>query len=89
MPTHRNSVYKCARSRLVSRAITAAENWRTTLRDTLLSARKDRDAEIRELVRVEVDERMTAAAAIATTYNERAVTPRAEAAVLTDLLGDV
>jgi hypothetical protein len=120
--------------------MTAAENWRTTLRDALLAARKDRDAtrvsalrsalsaidnaeavdathdvlasgtiagavtglgaaevarrelsdaEIRQLVRVEVDERMTAADAIATTHNERAATLRAEAAVLTDLLGDV
>ena len=47
------------------------------------------DDEIRELVRAEVDERMTAAAAIDTTHTERAASLRAEAAVLTGLLGDV
>jgi uncharacterized protein YqeY len=47
------------------------------------------DAQIRSLLRGEVDERMTAASAIDTTHTARAATLRAEAAVLTDLLGDV
>jgi uncharacterized protein YqeY len=79
--------------------------WRATLRDALLAARKDRDvtrvsalrsalsaidnAEIRELVRAEIDERLAAASSIDTTHSERAASLRAEAAVLTDLLGDV
>jgi uncharacterized protein YqeY len=121
--------------------MTAAQHWRKTLRDALMSARKDRDAtrvaalrsalsaidnseavdatpdvltsgtiagavvglgaaevarrelsdaEIRELVRTEVDERLTAARDFAACgRTERAATLRAEAAVLTDLLGDV
>jgi uncharacterized protein YqeY len=47
------------------------------------------DAEIRELVRTEVDERLAAARQIDTSHTTRAATLRAEAAVLTDLLGDV
>ncbi|AGB22503.1 hypothetical protein Mycsm_02146 [Mycobacterium sp. JS623] len=48
------------------------------------------DAEVRELVRTEIDERMTAARDFtAGGHNERAAMLRAEAAVLTDLLGDV
>jgi hypothetical protein len=47
------------------------------------------DAEIRELVRAEVDERLAAAGQFDTSHTERAATLRAEAAVLTDLLGDV
>jgi hypothetical protein len=117
-----------------------AEQWRTTLRDALMAARKDRDAtrvaalrsalsaidnaeavearldtsssgtiagavaglgaaevarqelpdaQIRELLRAEVDERMAVAATIQTTHAERAASLRAEAAVLTGLLGDV
>jgi uncharacterized protein len=121
--------------------MTAAQHWRTTLRDALLSARKDRDAarvsalrsalsaidnaetpddarvdapsigtiaggvvglgaaevarrelsdaQIRELVHAEVDERLAAARAIDASHTERATTLRAEAAVLADLLGDV
>jgi uncharacterized protein len=115
--------------------------WRTTLRDALLSARKDRDAvrvsalrsalsaidnaetpddarvqapssgtiaggvaglgaaevarrelsdmQIRELLHAEIDERLAAARAVDATHIERAASLRAEAAVLTDLLGDV
>jgi len=48
------------------------------------------DAQIRALVRTEVDERLTAAEDVAAGgHNERATTLRAEAAVLTGLLGDV
>jgi hypothetical protein len=47
------------------------------------------DDEIRRLVRAEIDERMAAASAIDTTHAERASVLRAEAAVLTELLGDV
>ncbi len=35
---------KRGRSRLLWRVMTAAQHWRTTLRDALLVARKDRDA---------------------------------------------
>jgi uncharacterized protein len=119
-----------------------ADQWRTTLRDALLTARKDRDTtrtsalrsalsaidnaetpdgaqldgassgtiagavtglggaevarrqlsdtQIRALLRAEVDERLTAADEfIAGGHQERAATLREEAAVLTDLLGDV
>jgi hypothetical protein len=121
--------------------MTAAQHWRTTLRDALLAARKNRDsmrvsalrsalsaidnaetpdgarvdapasgtiaggvvglgaaevarrelsdAEIRELLRAEVDERLAAARQIDASHTERAATLRAGAAVLTDLLGDV
>jgi uncharacterized protein YqeY len=47
------------------------------------------DEQIRELVQGEIDERLDAATAIDTTHSERAASLRAEAAVLTDLLGDV
>jgi uncharacterized protein len=47
------------------------------------------DAEIRELVRAEVDERLAAARQFDTSHTERAATPLTEAAVLADLLGDV
>jgi hypothetical protein len=48
------------------------------------------DAEIRILLRAEVDERLTAADQMATGgHGERAADVRAEAAVLVDLLGDV
>jgi uncharacterized protein YqeY len=47
------------------------------------------DAQIRELMRAEIDERLTAASTIDTTHPERAATLRAEAAVLSGLLGDV
>ena len=48
------------------------------------------DAEIRTLLRVEVDERLTAADQMDTGgHGERAAAVRAEAAVLVDLLGDV
>ena len=119
-----------------------ADEWRTRLRDALLSARKDRDAtrtsalrsalsaidnaetpddvhveapssgtiaggvvglgasevarrqlsdeQIRELISAEVDERLTAADEFtAGGHPQRATTLRDEAAVLTDLLGDV
>jgi uncharacterized protein len=122
--------------------VTAAQLWRTTLREALLAARKERDAtrvsvlrsalsaidnaetpdgaevdapvtsaiaggvaglgaaevarrelsdtEIRDLLRAEVDERLAAAhQLIGGGHTERAATLRAEAAVLTDLLGDV
>jgi uncharacterized protein len=121
--------------------MTAAQHWRTTLRDALLAARKDRDAvrvsalrsalsaidnaetpdgvavepvsatiagavigvgaaevarrelsdeQIRELVRREIDERLNAADQFtAGGHTERADSLQAEAAVLTDLLGDV
>jgi uncharacterized protein len=131
---------KRGRSRLLWRAMTAAQHWRRTLRDALLAARKDRDstrvsalrsalsaidnaetpddarvdapssgtiaggvvglaaevarrelsdAEIRELLRAEVDERLAAARQIDASHTELAATLRAGAAVLTDLLGDV
>jgi uncharacterized protein YqeY len=131
--------------------VTAAQHWRTTLRDALLAARKDRDAarvsalrsalsaidnagavptatlglatpvsmnldapssgtiaggvvglgaaevarrelsdaQIRELVRAEIDERLSAAKQIDASHTERAATLRTEAAVLGDMLGDV
>ena len=48
------------------------------------------DAQIRELVHAEIDERLTAARDFtAGGHTERAATLRAEAAVLSDLLGDV
>jgi len=47
------------------------------------------DDEIRDLMRAEIDERMTVVAAIETTHTERADNLRAEAAVITGLLGDV
>ena len=47
------------------------------------------DAQIRSLLRGEVDERLAVARQIDTTHAERAASLRAEAAVLTDLLGDV
>ncbi|MGX9790598.1 GNAT family N-acetyltransferase [Mycobacterium sp. MMS18-G62] len=121
--------------------MTAAQVWRTRLREALLAARKDRDAvrvsalrstlsaidnaetpdragvdasasgtvagavvglgaaevarrelsdaEIRALLRAEIDERLTAADDFtAHGHTERASAVRAEAAVLTDLLGD-
>jgi len=121
--------------------MTAAQQWRDTLRTELLSARKDRDstrvsalrsalsaidnaeapdearldapssgaianavvglgaaevarrelsdAEIRGLLRAEIDERLAAARAVETTHAERAAGLRIEATVLSDLLGDV
>lgn len=132
---------KRVRSRLLWRAMTAAQHWRTTLRDALLVARKDRDAarvsalrsalsaidnaeipddarvdapssatiaggvvglgaaevarrelsdaQIRSLVQGEVDERLAAAKQIGATHTARAATLRTEAAVLSDMLGDV
>jgi uncharacterized protein YqeY len=48
------------------------------------------DAQIRDLVRAEIDERLAAAEQVTSGgHTERAATLRAEAAVLTDLLGDV
>lgn len=48
------------------------------------------DAQIRDLVRAEVDERLAAAEQVTGGgHTERAATLRAEAAVLTDLLEDV
>ena len=48
------------------------------------------DAQIRELVHAEIDKRLTAARDFtAAGHTERAATLRAEAAVLSDLLGDV
>jgi uncharacterized protein len=121
--------------------MTAAQHWRSTIRDALLAARKNRDAarvsalrsalsaidnaetpddaqvnasssetiaggvvglgaaevarrelsdaQIRALLHAEVDERLAAAKQIDASHTERAATLRAEAAVLTDLLGDV
>jgi uncharacterized protein len=122
--------------------VTAAQLWRTTLREALLAARKKRDAtrvsalrsalsaidnaetpddvdvdapassaiaggvvglgaaevarrelsdaQIRSLLRIEVDERLAAAQQFTSGgHPERAAMLRAEAAVLTDLLGDV
>ncbi len=135
---------KRARSRLVLRTVSnqPAQQWRRTLRDALLAARKDRDAarisalrsalsaidnaetpdgshldapasgkiaggvvglgaaevarrdlsdtQIRELLHAEVDERLTAAEQFtAGGHTDRAATLRAEADVLTALLGDV
>jgi hypothetical protein len=47
------------------------------------------DAQIRELVRAEIDERLSAAKQIDASHTERAATLRTEAAVLGDMLGDV
>jgi hypothetical protein len=47
------------------------------------------DAQIRELMRAEIDERLAAARQIDATHTNRAAALRAEAAVLADLLGDV
>jgi uncharacterized protein len=47
------------------------------------------DTQIRSLLQGEVDERLAAARHIDPTHAERAASLRAEAAVLTDLLGDV
>jgi uncharacterized protein len=47
------------------------------------------DAQIRELVQCEIDELLAAASQIDTSHTERATALRAEAAVLSDLLGDV
>jgi uncharacterized protein YqeY len=47
------------------------------------------DAQIRELVQAEIDERLTAAAQVEAQHAERAAALRAEAAVLSELLGDV
>jgi hypothetical protein len=47
------------------------------------------DAQIRTLVQAEIDERLAAAKEIEGSHIERADTLRAEATVLTDLLGDV
>jgi hypothetical protein len=47
------------------------------------------DKQIRDLVRGEIDERLAAAGQVDASHAERAATLRAEAAVLSDLLGDV
>ena len=47
------------------------------------------DDEIRSLLQAEVDERLAAATQIDGSHTDRAATLRAEAAVLTELLGDV
>jgi uncharacterized protein YqeY len=47
------------------------------------------DAQIRELMHAEIDERLTAASTIDTTRPERAAVLHAEAAVFGGLLGDV
>jgi uncharacterized protein YqeY len=47
------------------------------------------DAEIRELLHGEIDERLAAARSVAATHPERATTLHAEAAVLAGFLGDV
>ena len=47
------------------------------------------DAQIRALLRAEIDERLTAAKQIDASHTEHAASLQAEAAVLTDLLGDV
>jgi uncharacterized protein len=47
------------------------------------------DTQIRQLMHAEIDERLAAASEIDRTHTERAATLRAEAAVLSDLLGDV
>jgi len=131
-----------AHARLVWRSVTSAQIWRTTLRDGLLAARKERntirisalrsalsaidnaetpdgadvdapasqtiaggvvglgaaevarrelsDAQIRDLLRAEIAERLAAAQQITSGgHPERAATLRAEATVLTELLGDV
>jgi uncharacterized protein len=135
---------KRARSRLVLRTVSnqPAQQWRRTLRDALLAARKNRDTasvsalrsalsaidnaetpdeiqldaplsgkiagsvvgfgaaevprrhlsdtQIRELLRAEIDERLAAAEQFtAGGHADRAATLRAEADVITDVLGDV
>ena len=47
------------------------------------------DAQIRELVQAEIDERLAAASQVDASHTGSAAALRAEAAVLTDLLGDV
>jgi len=47
------------------------------------------DAQIRQLVQGEIDERLAAAGEIDATHIERAAILRSQAAVLSDLLGDV
>jgi uncharacterized protein YqeY len=47
------------------------------------------DAQIRALLHAEIDERLAAAKQIDTSHTERAATLRTEAAILSDLLGDV
>ena len=47
------------------------------------------DAQIRQLVQGEIDERLAAAGGIDATHIERAAILRSQAAVLSDLLGDV
>jgi uncharacterized protein YqeY len=121
--------------------MTAAQHWRTTLRDALLAARKDRDTarvsalrsalsaidnaetpddaqvdapssariaggvvglgaaevarrvlsdeQVRSLLHGEVEERLAAAKQIDASHSERAATLRTEAAVVSNLLGDV
>jgi uncharacterized protein len=121
--------------------MSAAQQWRTTLRDALLAARKNRDStrvsalrsalsaidnaetpdgarvnaqlsetiaggvvglgaaevvrrelsdgQIRSQLQGEIDERLAAAEQIEASHTERAATLRTEAAVLSDLLGDV
>ncbi len=46
------------------------------------------DEQIRGSIRAEIDERLSAARQVDATHTERAATLRAEAAVLSDLLGD-
>jgi hypothetical protein len=82
---------KCGRSRLFWRPVSnpPAELWPHTLRDALLAARKDRES-TRELIKAEIDERLTVARDFTVGgHTERSATLRAEAAVLSDLLGDV
>jgi uncharacterized protein YqeY len=47
------------------------------------------DEQIRGLIHAEIDERLSAASDIDASHAERAATLRAEASVLSDLLGDV
>jgi len=47
------------------------------------------EEQIRELIQAEIDERLSAAREVDATHTERAATLRAEAVVLSDLLGDV
>jgi uncharacterized protein len=112
--------------------MTAAQHWRDSIGEALLTARKDRDAtrvsslrcalsaidnagavdasqeyavvgfgaaevarrelsdaQIRALIRAEVDERLAAAGAVEATHTQRATALRLEADVLSGLLGDV
>ena len=142
VPYRRKFSCSCERPRVVWRVVTAAQIWRTTLRDALLAARKERDttrvaalrsalsaidnaetpdgaevdapasaeiagavvglgaseiarrelsdAQIRDLLRVEVEERLAAARQVRVGgHTERAAMLRAEAKVITGLLGDV